>query len=179
MTLGAIGGALVVSQRMPTPQIITNGGPEPAVQLGATTRSAAQSSILNAQSSMSEAPESIVWTMTDAWRAGDVRKYLDCFADPLRAKLQRTADEMGAAKFAEFLKKTNAEVKGLAISGTTASVTDECEVPLEFVYKEKNETQPHLVRKINGTWRIVDVKGTARIPTLVPYGTEVFPQATR
>ena len=115
--------------------------------------------------------------MTDAWRLGNVRNYLDCFADPLRAKLQRTATEMGEVKFSEFLKKTNNEVKGLAISGTTAAAADEFEVLLEFIYKDKNESQLHVVRKVNGAWRIVEVKGTTRIPTLVPYGTEVFPAA--
>ncbi len=59
---------------------------------------------------------------------------------------------MGDGKFADVL-----------IRDTPSTSSEEAEVPLEFVYRGKNETQSHLVRKVSGAWKIVGIQGTARI----------------
>ncbi|MDW8367604.1 MAG: hypothetical protein RMK49_17305, partial [Abditibacteriales bacterium] len=121
--------------------------------------------------------EQILWTMVDAARVGDVQAYLDCFTGDLRARLQKTVEEVGEAKFADYLKRTSHEPKGLVVrvSEIETVSASEMKVPLEYVYADRNEVQVHRVIQVGNEWKISGVEQTQRIKTLIPYGTEVFP----
>lgn len=121
--------------------------------------------------------EQILWTMVDAARAGDVSAYLDCFTGGLRARLQKTVEEVGQAKFADYLKRTSREPKGFVVrvSEIETVSANEIKVPLEYVYADRNEVQIHRVTQVGRDWKISGVEQSQRIRTLIPYGAEVFP----
>jgi hypothetical protein len=121
--------------------------------------------------------EQIFSTMFDAAKVGDVQAYLNCFTGDLRTRLQKTVEEVGQAKFADYLKRTSSEPKAFVVrvSEIEAVSANEYKVPLEYVYADRNEVQIHRVTKVGSDWKISGVEQTQRIRTLIPYGTEVFP----
>lgn len=121
--------------------------------------------------------EQIFSMMFDAAKAGDVRAYLHCFTGDLRARLQKTVEEVGEAKFADYLKRTSSEPKAFVVrvSEIEAISANEVKVPLEYVYADRNEVQIHRVTQVGSDWKISGVEQRQRIRTLIPYGTEVFP----
>lgn len=120
-------------------------------------------------------PQSVIWSVIDASRNGNVKAYLDCFTGDLERNLRKTAEAMGESQFVDYLKQTNREIKGIAVSELTRISDDELSLKVEFVHKDKNEVQEHYLKKVGIAWKILDVKGTARVKTLVPYGAEVTP----
>jgi hypothetical protein len=117
-------------------------------------------------------PESAVWRMADASRAGDVRTYLNCFKGPLRQNLEKTATEMGEQRFGEYLKQLNKEITGIAVSDLELTGPATAKLRVEFVSHGKNEAQQHHLRLDNGVWKIDRMDEAERIKTLVPYGAE-------
>lgn len=58
-------------------------------------------------------PEDVIWQMSDAAREGKADAYLACFSGELRARLEKTASEMGATKFTAYLQQLNREINGI------------------------------------------------------------------
>ena len=58
-------------------------------------------------------PQDAVYAMLDAARDGNVRAYLSHFTGPMTALLDQSLAENGETKFAEYLKRTNAPIKGV------------------------------------------------------------------
>jgi hypothetical protein len=117
-------------------------------------------------------PESVIWRMSDAARAGDVQAYLNCFDGELRRNLEKTAAEMGEPKFGAYLKRLNEEITGIAVSDLDLTGEAGAKLRVEFVYRGKNEAQLHHLVLRDGAWKIDRVDESERIKTLIPYGSD-------
>ncbi len=119
-------------------------------------------------------PDECVRAMFAAAREGRVADYLDSFCDPLRASLADNARTMGSAKFREYLQSVTDPVMGMAFSDVVERNPEEAALRCELVFKDRNEVQRFLLRKLSGRWRIADMTPAERIKPPVPYGTKVF-----
>jgi hypothetical protein len=117
-------------------------------------------------------PESVIWRMSDATRAGDVEAYFNCFDGELRRNLTKTAAEMGEQKFGEYLKRLNEEITGIALSDLKLTGEAGANLRVEFVYRGKNEAQRHYLVLRDGAWKIDRVDESERIKTLIPYAAD-------
>ncbi|MGH8337308.1 MAG: hypothetical protein ACRETL_10930, partial [Gammaproteobacteria bacterium] len=87
--------------------------------------------------------------------------------------LNQSIAEQGDARFAQYLKDSNASIKGIAITEPQTLTDAEVKVRVEFVYQERNEVQCMYLDKTAGNWKIARVDSEERVKTLVPYGTPV------
>ncbi len=120
-----------------------------------------------------DGPESAIWRMVDASRAGDPERYLGCYSGEMERQLRQNLKDMGEARFREYLESRQREIKGIAVSPPRISSNGDALVKVEYVFADRNETQQVLVRRVGQQWRILRVDGAERIKTLVPYGTPV------
>jgi hypothetical protein len=134
----------------------------------------AASDLLPTKTKREPAPRDAIYAMLDAARDGDVAAYLACYAGELTKRLEQSRDEMTAEGFAAYLKKTNAEIKGIAINEPEQASDSRVRVRIEFVYADRNEAQTVYLEKSGRDWKIVGLDSAERVPTLVPYGTPVF-----
>ncbi|MGI8990528.1 MAG: hypothetical protein ACR2I2_13245 [Bryobacteraceae bacterium] len=118
-------------------------------------------------------PQDAIYSMLDAARAGDTKAYMRSYTGQMEALLKQSVSESTDAGFAKYLKDTNAEIKGVAISEPQPLTDREIKVRVEYVYQDRNEAQTMYLEKQPDGWRIARVDGTERIKTLVPYGTPV------
>lgn len=117
-------------------------------------------------------PQSAVYAMLDAERAGNVKAYLASHTGPMEASLRQTLAESTEAEFAKYLRDSAAGIKGVAvydpqITGGTAAVR------VEYVYQDRNEVQMMYLEQGRKGWKIFRADGDERIKTLIPYGTPV------
>lgn len=117
--------------------------------------------------------ESAIWRMVDAARAADPERYLDCYTGEMEGQLRRNFQEMGPARFSEYLSTTHRQVKGIAVSPPQMTSSSEGRISVEYVYQDRNEVQQVHVRQVGKQWKIFRVESAERIKTLVPYGTPV------
>jgi hypothetical protein len=136
------------------------------------TQRARWKDVLTAEKSAAT-PEDVIWRMADAAREGDAQAYLDCFRGALRQTLNKTAAEMGEAKFKTYLQQLNAEMTGIAVSDLEQPDAQTASLRVEFVYRGKSEAQKHHFKLVNGQWQIERVDGGEQIPLPIPYGTGV------
>ncbi len=120
-----------------------------------------------------ETPEAAIWRMVDASRSMDPERYLSCYTGDMERMLRRNLQEMGPAKFREYLSGSLRQMKGIAVSAPQTSAPDERRVSVEYVYEDRNEVQQVYLRQVGRAWKIFRVEGAERIKTLVPYGTPV------
>ena len=121
-------------------------------------------------------PESVIWRMSDAARAGDVEAYLNCFDGELRRTLEKTMAEMGGRQFSGYLKRLNEEITGIAVSDLKLTGEAGANLRVEFVYRGKNESQEHHLILRDGVWKIDRVDESERVKTLIPYGEDATPK---
>ncbi|MFN0119076.1 MAG: hypothetical protein ACKV2V_01090 [Blastocatellia bacterium] len=121
-------------------------------------------------------PEEVIWRMSDAARAGDVRAYADCFSGQLHQRLQKTMAEMGEDAFRQYLQKMNNDITGIAVSDEELSGAETAKLRVEFVYRGRNEAQIHHFRMAGGQWKIEATDDPENVRALVPYGTAVGQQ---
>ena len=119
------------------------------------------------------APQDAIYGMLDAARAGDVNAYVACYAGQMETALRQSLAETTEAKFSQYLKDSNAAIKGVAINEPQVLTDREMKVRVEYIYSDRNEAQTIYVEKTGATWRIARVEGAERVKTLVPYGTPV------
>ena len=119
------------------------------------------------------APQDPIYAMLDAARQGDVNAYLRCYTGPMRAALEASVRESGAEGFAQYLRDSNAPLKGVAINQPERLSGSESRVRVEYVYQDRNEVQYLSLEKVGPAWKIARVNGAERVKTLVPYGTPV------
>jgi hypothetical protein len=117
-------------------------------------------------------PESVVWRMSDATRAGEVDAYLNCFDGKLRQNMEKTVAEMGERQFSDYLQRLNEEITGIAVSDLKLTGEAGADLRVEFVYRGKNEAQQHHLVLRDGVWKIDRVDESERIKTLIPYGAD-------
>ena len=118
-------------------------------------------------------PETAIWRMVDASRAGDVERYLACYTGEMARLLRQNLLEMGEPRFREYLLATHRAVKGVAVSPPQMTSATEGRIPVEYVYQDRNEVQQVYLRNDPGGWKIFRVESAERVPTLIPYGTPV------
>jgi hypothetical protein len=120
-----------------------------------------------------KAPEDTIYEMLDAARAGDVKRYLAQFSGQMEAHLRQTAAEKSEGDFRNYLKSSNEEIKGVAITPAKSVSDGQVEIRVEYVYQDRNEVQMMYLEKVSDQWKIARVDSAERIKTLIPYGTPV------
>ena len=133
----------------------------------------ARRNVRRGESTLAAGPEGAVYAMLEASRAGDVSAYLAQYSGPMAATLRAVVAEKSEAGFRDYLRATNAEVKGIAISGVRQVSDSEAELQLEYIFQDRNEVQSVKLERQAGRWKIVRVDSAERVKTLVPYGTPV------
>jgi hypothetical protein len=119
----------------------------------------------------SEAPEVRLRRFIEDASAGNVDGYLDAFADPLRSRLVREADEAGRPAFAAAMRRASEARKGYALYAPEAEGPDSVRIAVETVYPDRNERQVYrLVHKPDG-WRIAEVESARSREPSVRFGT--------
>jgi hypothetical protein len=104
---------------------------------------------------------------------GDVAQYLGSFAGPLRARLQREADERGRAAFARQLKSASRARKSHALfspvpedaSGAAVKVT------LESVFTDRVERQNYRLEHIAAGWLVTAIETARQDVPRIPLGS--------
>jgi hypothetical protein len=125
------------------------------------------------RSSTPVAPQDTVYRMMDAARDGDVRAYLACYTGPMESSLRQIVKEKGEASLADYIRRFNSSVKGVAIQEPQSVAENELRVRVEFVYSDRNEAQIYYLQQAGGGWRIARQENTEGVKALVPYGTPV------
>lgn len=118
-------------------------------------------------------PQDVVYAMLDAAREGKVNDYLSSYTGQMEAALRKAIAESTEQGFANYLRETNAPIKGIALQEPQLLTDREVKVRVEYVFQDRNEVQWMYLEKIGSTWKIARVDSAERIPTLVPYGTPV------
>lgn len=118
--------------------------------------------------------EDAIQTMLDASRRGDARAYLDCFTDAMRPQLDATCQQMGEARFREYLTESQAPVMGVATSRLPETRPDRARIEVEFIFRDKNQRQTVELKQEGGRWRIETMSQAVHAKPPIPYGTKVF-----
>ena len=126
-----------------------------------------------AQSTASQNPEDTIYAMLDAARAGNVQAYLASYTGQMQTALQQSMAETKEPAFSEYLKNSNASIKGVAVSDAERISDVEAKVRVEYIYQDRNEAQIVYLEKSAKGWKISRVDNGERVKTLIPYGTPV------
>lgn len=118
-------------------------------------------------------PQDAIYGMLDAARAGNVKTYLASYTGQMTTALEQSLAESTEPKFAQYLKDSNAAIKGVAIAEPQQLTDTQVKVRVEYVYQDRNEAQTMYLEKQGGAWKIKQVDSAERVKTLVPYGTPV------
>ncbi|MGA1794621.1 MAG: hypothetical protein ACMUIL_02075 [bacterium] len=132
-------------------------------------------------------PIETVWGMYNASLRGDIDGYLNCFTPESRQPIQATLESMGEEAFKEYLRNKAAGIMGISIYTPAEEelgnpgewLPDDREnegmisLPVEIVYKERNERQVFRLKRLGEGWRIVSASSPVFTPQPIPYGTNV------
>jgi hypothetical protein len=118
-------------------------------------------------------PQDAIYAMLDAARGGEVKTYLASYTGQMTVALQQSIAETTEPKFAQYLKDSNAAIKGVAVNEPQQLTDTQVKVRVEYVYQDRNEAQTMFLEKQAGVWKIRQVDSAERVKTLVPYGTPV------
>jgi hypothetical protein len=125
------------------------------------------------QSAAERTPQDTVYAMLAAARAGDVNAYLSSYTGPMETALRQSLVEATESGFANYLKSSNASLKGVAVSDPEKINEQEAKVRVEYVYQDRNEAQMMYLEKGPNGWKIARADGDERVKTLVRYGTPI------
>lgn len=118
-------------------------------------------------------PQDVIYAMFDAARDGKVSDYVNAHTGQMEQSLRKAISEQGDAAFAQYLRESNAPIKGVALQDPQQLTDREVKVRVEYVFQDRNEIQYMYLERIGNTWKIARVDAAERIKTLVPYGTPV------
>ena len=110
--------------------------------------------------------------LIESARAGDVDGYLDAFADPIRSRVEREADEVGRQTFADAIRRASESRKGLAIFAPEPDGPDAVRIVVESVYPDRNERQVYRLERRSEGWKIADFESVRGRQPAERYGTE-------
>jgi len=126
-----------------------------------------------------ETPEAAVAAFFEAAGRGDDALYLRLTSGSLRASLEDTRSQLGAAAFRESLRRTASGMKGLAASRGTEGAEAVVVLAVEQVCAARlARPQMSLAPKGPG-WTIESITGTNMIKPPVAYGTPVFEESAK
>lgn len=129
--------------------------------------------IPSSQPAADPTPQDAIYAMLDAARQGNVPAYLSHYTGQMESSLRQAVAEQGESAFGQYLKETNAAVKGIAINEPQVLTDREVKARVEYVYQDRNEIQFFYLEKQGKNWRIARLDTAERIKTLIPYGTPV------
>lgn len=129
------------------------------------------------QASAGATPEDAINAMLDASRRGDANAYFSFFTDTMRPQLEASRQQMGDARFREYLQESQAPVVGVATMKKADVRPDLVRYEVEFVYKDKNQRQLVELKKEGDRWRIDSMGQAIYVKPLIPYGTKVFDES--
>ena len=153
--IAAIAAFLIARQRGITPETVSEAVTTPVAEKAPPS------------------PQDAIYAMLDAARDGNVKEYLSHFTGQMTTMLDQSLAENGEAKFAEYLKRTNAPIKGIAINEPQRLTEREVKARVEYVYADRNEVQNMFLVQAGDAWKIERLEETERIKTLIPYGSPV------
>jgi hypothetical protein len=129
--------------------IVAFGGRRPATGTGGSAAAAI---------APAGTPEARLQKFIDDARAGDVDGYLDAYAEPLRSRVSREADEAGRTAFATALRRASEARKGHALYAPEPDGPDAVRIAVEAVYPDRNERQVYRLERGPDGWRIAGVE---------------------
>lgn len=147
-------------------------GPSPAPKASdkATDGTSSSSAPAPEDNPLREA-EAQLRSLLERAQEGDVSGYLSAFAQPLRARIEREADERGRERFAADLREASKSRKSHAVFAPQADGPDACLITVESVYPDRNERQTYRLEQTGAGWLVSSVDNAkAREPT-ARYGT--------
>ena len=116
-------------------------------------------------------PQDAVYAMLDAGKEGNVEKYLSSHTGQMEQSLRRTIAE--SADFAQYLRSSNATIKGIAVNEPEWLSDSRAKVRVEFVLADRNEVQFLFVERTPAGWKIARVDSATHLETPTPYGAKV------
>jgi hypothetical protein len=119
-------------------------------------------------------PQDAVYAMFAAARAGDVKSFLGHFTGAMERSLRQSLAESGNAGFANYLIRSNADVKGIAVSEPQPATESQMKLRVEYVYQDRTEAQTMYLENVGGAWKVSHTDSDERVKTPVPYGTPII-----
>jgi hypothetical protein len=119
-------------------------------------------------------PEDAINAMLDACRRGDARAYLGCFTATMRPQLDATRQQMGDARFREYLMESQAPVMGVATMKRGDVRPDLVRYEVTFVHRDKEQRQMVELKREGERWLIGSMGQSVYAKPPIPYGTKVF-----
>ena len=110
--------------------------------------------------------------MLDAGKEGNVEKYLSSHTGQMEQSLRRTIAE--SADFAQYLRNSNAPVKGIAVNEPEWLSDMQAKVRVEFVLADRNEVQFLFVERTPAGWKIARVDSATHLEAPTSYGAKVL-----
>ncbi len=102
---------------------------------------------------------------------GDVPGYLEAFAGPLKARLEREVRERGRESFADDLRRAATSRKSHAVFAAEPEGDAAARVTVETVYPDRNERQTYRIEKTTDGWRVADVATVKSHQPAAKFGT--------
>lgn len=140
-------------------------------------------------------PIEVVWSMYESSLRGDIDAYLNCFVPESQSSIRDTLKSMGKEAFREYLQNKTIGIMGISIyssanvspdaratdnsfSQAEASipqqfVEDVINLPVEIVFKGRNEVQIFNLERIGKAWKIRSVSFPTLTTQPIPYGQNV------
>ena len=107
----------------------------------------------------------------EASRAGDVEKYRNCLAEPLRYETQRQYPD--SKELAESLRREMRDVKTWVLLLESESAASTVQVDVDEVRIDGNRRIRFYLQRSGTGWLIAGREEPKRVPAGIPYGTHV------
>jgi hypothetical protein len=140
-------------------------------------------------------PIEVIWSMYESSLRGDIDSYLNCFAPESQLSIQETLKSMGKEAFREYLRNKAIGIMGVSIYSSdrtnidtigknnlnnqaVVEITqqfgeDVMSLPVEIVFKGRNEVQVFNLKRAGKAWKILRVSLPTLTPQPIPYGQNV------
>lgn len=118
-------------------------------------------------------PESAIRDLFAATASGQVDRYLDAFAGPLRERREAEIRSQGANEFASRLRSAAASRKSYAVflNSTADEDATTTTADVESVYADRNESQVYRLERIADRWHIVELGPVRTRQPAVAFGS--------
>lgn len=110
-------------------------------------------------------------SLLDRARDGDVPAYLSAFAEPLRSRIEREANERGLDRFADDLRQAARTRKSHAIFAPQPDGPDSCQITVETVFPDRNERQTYRLEQSGSAWLVSSIDTVRAREPVARYGT--------
>jgi hypothetical protein len=149
-----------------------------ALPIGVAAALAVAAFALRGRSRQPETADGTVSAFFAAAKAGDDDAYVRLTSGQLRATLENTRSQLGAAAFRESLRQTAAGIKGLATTAGSDAPPGQTAVEVDIVFADRNERQRMFLAPLGAGWTIDAITAADMRKPSVPYGTPVFDEAS-